>query len=487
MYEREQLSGFGKSIRNGGRNGRRNRRKKCGIGQRRVRNALLSVAACFFVIGMAATILSVRATRVMAAPESPEVEAAIKALPNGDQILEESLQAAQKIVEESNKANLVPVIVIDPGHGGTDGGTSFGTMVEKEINLDIAARVYGKLKEKGYQPVLARGDDTYISKEDRVTAANNAGADLYISIHQNYYEDYSAKGIETWYNGEDTTGNSKRLAALVQQEVLSDTKAADRELRGDSVYYVTKAAKMPSCLIETGFLSNREEREKLANIEYREMIADGIARGIDYYFRPKTMYLTFDDGPSPENTSKVLDILRERNIKATFFLVGENVRKYPEIAKRIAAEGHNIGVHCNNHDYKTLYSSVESYVEDFETARQIILETVGIDTKIYRFPGGSINSYNKKVAEGIIEEMNARGYVYYDWNASLEDAVKKPDREKMLENARSSTLGRSSVTFLAHDVIGETASSLNEILDRLPEYRMEPLTSEVEAVQFKRH
>ena len=64
---------------------------------------------------------------------------------------------------------------------------------------------------------------------------------------------------------------------------------------------------------------------------------------LDLYLHPRTMYLTFDDGPSEENTNAVLDILKERNIKATFFLVGENVEKHPEVARRIAAEGHTIG------------------------------------------------------------------------------------------------------------------------------------------------
>ncbi len=80
---------------------------------------------------------------------------------------------------------------------------------------------------------------------------------------------------------------------------------------------------MPSCLIETGFLSNQGEREKLVTVEYQQQVADGIARGIDLYFHPKTMYLTFDDGPYRERTDKVLTVLKERNIKATFFLVGK--------------------------------------------------------------------------------------------------------------------------------------------------------------------
>ena len=126
---------------------------------------------------------------------------------------------------------------------------------------------------------------------------------------------------------------------------------------------MTSSTQMPSCLIETGFLSNREERDNLKDAQYQEKIAEGIAQGIDLYFHPKTMYLTFDDGPSEECTDMVLNILREKNVKATFFLIGEYVEKYPEVARRIVEEGHTVGIHCYRHDYSVLYESVDSYLE----------------------------------------------------------------------------------------------------------------------------
>ena len=101
------------------------------------------------------------------------------------------------------------------------------------------------------------------------------------------------------------------------------------------------------------------------------------------------MYLTFDDGPSAENTSAVLDVLKARNIRATFFVVGENVRKHPDVAKRIAAEGHTIGIHCNRHDYKELYESRDSYLADFEEAYRAVLEVTGVKPVLYRFPGAA--------------------------------------------------------------------------------------------------
>ena len=210
----------------------------------------------------------------------------------------------------------------------------------------------------------------------------------------------------------------------------------------------------------------------------------GIAQGIDYYFHPKTMYLTFDDGPTQENTVRVLDILKERNIKATFFLVGENVRKHPEVAQRIAEEGHTIGIHCDNHDYGVIYESVDSYLREFDAAYETVKEVTGVEVKLFLFPGGSANAYNGEVREGIIEEMTERGFIYFDWNASLEDAVKKSTPEQLIANGVETTLGRKTVVMLAHDVVYNTGICLEELLDRLPEYRMEALTEEVEPVQF---
>lgn len=393
------------------------------------------------------------------------------------------------VVEEAHRtaAGMVhqPVVYLDPGHGGTDEGCARNGVLEKDLNLTIALLVRDKLTRQGYQVIMSRETDTYITKEDRVKEANQSGADIYVSIHQNATEEGAGvSGMEVWYEEDDSGRDSKRLAQLIQQQTIKSTGAVERELRGDGEFHVTSTTSMPACLIETGFLSNRAERTKLSLSEYQERIADGIVRGISYYFYPKTMYLTFDDGPSEENTKRVLDILKDRDIKATFFLVGENVRKHPEVARRIVAEGHTIGIHCDSHDYAALYESVDSYVADFEKARQTVYEVTGVKTNLFRFPGGSVNAYNQKSGAAIIQEMTDRGYIYYDWNASLEDAVKNPDPKKLITNGVETTLGRKKVILLAHDVVYSTGICLEELLDSLPEYEMKPLSEEVHPICF---
>ena len=376
------------------------------------------------------------------------------------------------------------LIVLDPGHGGKDEGGAANGVREKDINLKVAFALRNHLQEMGYQVVLTRTADEELSLLERAKRANDAGADLCVSIHQNTSEESGAQGIEVWYSGAHAGEESDRLSSVIEKFAVENTGAQEREIRREEELYVIRECHMPSCLVETGFLTNPAECKKLADPEYQDKIAQGIAAGIDLYLHPRTMYLTFDDGPSEENTNAVLDILKERNIKATFFLVGENVEKHPEVAWRIAAEGHTIGIHCYSHDYGMLYESVDSYTADFEKARAVVQKITGVDAKLFRFPGGSINSFNKGVYEDIAREMTERGYIYYDWNASLEDAVAHADPQVLLENALSSTLGRKKVVMLAHDVVYQTTLCLEELLDRLPEYRMEPLTEEVEPVQF---
>lgn len=387
------------------------------------------------------------------------------------------------MIMESILAQKLPVVFLDAGHGGADAGCIWEDIYEKDINLSIAKLVQDKLEERGYQVVMARDKDTYIAKEDRVVQANATQADIYVSIHQNFSEESDVSGMEVWYE-ENEKRDNKRLAQLIHQQTSGTTGALQRELRGDAEFHVTGKTTMPSCLVETGFLSNKDERTKLSSLEYQEQIADGIVQGIAYYFQPKTMYLTFDDGPSKDYTNKVLDILKARNVKATFFLIGENARKYPDVVKRIAAEGHTIGIHCDNHNYEKLYQSADSYIQDFENARQTIYQITGVQVNIFRFPGGSVNHYNAAVRDEIIEEMTNRGYIYFDWNASLEDAVQQSVPEQLIANALSTTLGRKKVIMLAHDVVPNTTACLDELLDSFPEYQMKPLSEEVEPIQF---
>ena len=306
--------------------------------RRKIGKRILSVVtAILFVVFAVVTVHRIPMGEVQASPEAdiiPETIESGMTIEYDNTVIKEKIDEILLLSEKT-----APLIFIDAGHGGADAGCSRDGVEEKTINLAIAKQVKTQLEALGYDVMMSREDDTYISKEDRVILANTAHADIYVSIHQNSTEDGDdINGMEVWYDGTDATRDNKKLAQLIRQQTSIATEATERVLRGNADFHVTGSTTMPACLIETGFLSNEEERNKLATEEYQEKIANGIVQGIEYYFHPKTMYLTFDDGPSEENTARVLDVLKERNIKATFFLVGENVRQHPEMAKRIVEE-----------------------------------------------------------------------------------------------------------------------------------------------------
>lgn len=204
------------------------------------------------------------------------------------------------------------------------------------------------------------------------------------------------------------------------------------------------------------------------------------------------MYLTFDDGPSVECTGKVLDILAENGIKATFFVVGRNsdTEKKRQLLKRIVDEGHTIGIHSYSHDYKQIYASVEAFLEDFNKIYHWVYKTTGIKPEIFRFPGGSVNNYNANTRREIITEMTRRGFRYFDWNVAAMDAVEngisaEKIESNILDHAKNVTRG----VVLMHDStrMNSTVEALPSIIAGLKEqgFIFKPLTREVLPIKFE--
>ena len=251
-----------------------------------LRKGLLILTVICIIIVCVAMALQTKASQVVAA-ESVTIQTTAWIDEENIMNLAGTMNEGQELIAaaaaDRARAEAERVIVIDPGHGGADGGCAFDGVLEKDINREIAWTVVKKLRSKGYRVVLARQGDDYVEKETRVEAANKQNAILYVSIHQNSYKGGSVSGIETWYYANDETGESRRLAQLIQQETVRETGAKGRELVADTEFCVLNKSNMPACLIETGFLSNRKERDKLCTEEYREQIAEGIVKGIELY------------------------------------------------------------------------------------------------------------------------------------------------------------------------------------------------------------
>jgi len=164
----------------------------------------------------------------------------------------------------------------------------------------------------------------------------------------------------------------------------------------------------------------------------------------------KVVCLTFDDGPS-ENTDKILRILDQYGVKATFFVVGKTGEQNQRRMRDIVAAGHTLGIHSWSHDYRTIYASVEAYLDDFYRLYQWIYEVTGVYPQVFRFPGGSINGYNRGTYQEIIAEMTRRGFVYFDWNASAQDATIHPRAAGDIAADCLRGVGKDLAVVLCHD------------------------------------
>ena len=179
-----------------------------------------------------------------------------------------------------------------------------------------------------------------------------------------------------------------------------------------------------------------------------------------------TAYLTFDDGPSG-NTDIILQTLQEENVKATFFVVGTDNADNLARMRRIVQEGHTIGMHSYSHSYKKIYASVEAFLKDMYQVFNLIKDTTGVTPTCFRFPGGSINSFNKAVYKDIKAEMIRRGFVPYDWNVSSGDAsTTKYTPEQLTGHVLNGIGSKSRIIVLMHDSSSKenTAQAVRQII-----------------------
>lgn len=195
------------------------------------------------------------------------------------------------------------LVVIDPGHGGQDSGTIKTGMVEKDLALDVGHRLKRILEERGVTALLTRADDSYVSLQDRATIANNQPRSVFVSIHFDEAGRTAATGIETYYathpisfpgrvaswlpflqrtSAEPPNPESQSLAGAIQESLVTQTQAVNRGTRPQQ-FFVIANVRHPAVLVEGGFLTNKDDVAKLANADYREQMAIGIADGIVRY------------------------------------------------------------------------------------------------------------------------------------------------------------------------------------------------------------
>lgn len=200
------------------------------------------------------------------------------------------------------------------------------------------------------------------------------------------------------------------------------------------------------------------------------------------------VYLTFDDGPSIY-TDEILDILDRYDIKATFFVVGKESDSAKEALCRIVEDGHTLGMHSYSHKYKEVYRSVDAFAEDFWKLRDYLYEVTGVESSVYRFPGGSSNTVSSIDMWEFADYLDSQDVVFFDWNISSGDAGSTLlDVDTLVENCTADITERENSVILMHDSANRhtTIEALPIIIENilaLEDTVILPITEDTEPVQ----
>lgn len=243
----------------------------------------------------------------------------------------------------------------------------------------------------------------------------------------------------------------------------------------DTTLRVKKSKEFEKQIIE--YNQQQQEEAKQKEIEKQAKIPKLTEQGKEnikniYNTDKKVAYLTFDDGPS-NNTHQILDILKQNNIKATFFVLGSQVEIFPETTNRIYNEGHYIANHGYSHKYSEIYQSPEQVLNEFNQCNQIVAKTINVpeyNSHLFRFPGGSVGGKYAELKKQAITVLEQNNILHIDWNALTGDSEKvNPTEEYLMDNLQKTTEGKNSLVILMHDAQAKkiTAETLPKVIEYL--------------------
>lgn len=229
------------------------------------------------------------------------------------------------------------------------------------------------------------------------------------------------------------------------------------------------------------------QKEDVGKIDGEDEAKQKLTEGQDKKEDVKKVYLTFDDGPSA-NTEKILDILDQYQIHATFFVTGKDDERSLKLYKEIVDRGNAIGMHSFSHKYDELYSSVASFEKDFDQIQNRIQNATGQTCKLYRFPGGSSNQVSNLGMETFIRFLNQKGVTYFDWNVECGDATSSNfTTDEMVANVMEDVVKFNTSVVLMHDAENKpnTVAALPVIIKKLQKMDVQilPIDEDTRLVQ----
>lgn len=319
-------------------------------------------------------------------------------------------------------------------------------------------------KEQGYQAYDAYDGDITNKikitekKEHFIYLVEDSSHNKTIKKRSFVYEDKTVPSLKL--KGNDTI-------YVIQNGIYKEegVEAIDN-CDGDITSLVTKEGSVNTKVPGTYEITYKvtDKSGNTSSIKRRVVVYKNISSGcID----PGVIYLTFDDGPQAGTTEQILNILKEENVKATFFVTS----KGPDnLLKRELEEGHTIGLHTSSHNYAEVYASESAYFNDLKAVSDRVKKVTGIESRIIRFPGGSSNTISRRYQIGIMshltKEVVNRGYLYYDWNVDSEDAGRcvGKDANCIYTNITNHLSLNKCNMILMHDIKVNTANAIRDII-----------------------
>lgn len=272
-------------------------------------------------------------------------------------------------------------------------------------------------------------------------------------ISKNSNENIAEGGVENQQENLVNEENNEQLAQLPDEDNVQINKITSVNINGAQEYSGTHK-QIAEHNIELNMLP-------VANIEGHKLIKD------IYYSEEKQIYLTFDDGPSKDITPQILDILKENDVKATFFVLGARVDLYPETLKREFNEGHYIANHGYSHEYSRIYENRDTVFDEFNQCEVSIKNALGnqeYNSFLFRFPGGSRGGRYEKVKAEARQLLEEYGVAYTNWNCLTGDAAGNKTKDACIQEMLESKGDQNSIILLMHD-----ANDKSQTVEALPE------------------
>lgn len=378
------------------------------------------------------------------------------------------------------------VNVNKPGKYKIEYSVKKGLFNEKATRvIEVIDDVAPIIELKGTNDVIVCPKAEYI--EEGYTAKDNFDGDITEKVIKEELED----GIN--YSVSDTSNNKTVVKRQIKKE---DKEKPNISLIGPSTKYILINSnykdqgvnvkdncdkELSKKIIQTGTVNTN--KKGTYKIKYEVTDSSGnkasISRTVIVYEKSnsisgtsttKTIYLTFDDGPSKSITPGILKILKEKGVVATFFVINHsNDLNY--LIKQEYTLGHTVALHSYTHDYKTVYSSSNAYFNDLKKISDKVKTITGEESKIIRFPGGGSNTISRKYSKGIMtyltNEVINRGYHYFDWNVSSGDAGGAKNKDDVYKKVtRGLSTSRANIV-LMHDFENnyKTLDALSDIID----------------------